>query len=66
MAVHEAGFEPNKMTTALDDAFLIEKYVGLVRKLNGAPTAQEMRFERAKSDAAFRLPRPTGDLGRTI
>ena len=27
--------------------------MGLVRKLNGAPTAQEMRLERAESDAGF-------------
>jgi hypothetical protein len=52
-AVREAGFEPNKLTAAYDDGFLIEKFIGLTRRLGCVPTRSEMRLERIAADPSF-------------
>jgi hypothetical protein len=52
-AVREAGFEPNKLNAAHGDDFLIEKFIGLTRKLGHVPTNGEMRLERTGDDPVF-------------
>ncbi len=52
-AVRESGFEPNKLNVAHDDSFLMEKYIGLARRLGHVPTSREMRLERAAHDPSF-------------
>lgn len=51
-AVREAGFEPNQMSEAYNDEFLLEKLVGLTRKLKHVPTAGDMRLA-PKTDSSF-------------
>ncbi len=41
-AQHEAGFEANRMQGAYSDAFLVEKLIGLIRKLGKFPTKREI------------------------
>lgn len=47
-AQREAGYEPNTRNPALDPEFIIEKYIGLVRRLGTVPTFAEMRVERQR------------------
>ena len=49
-AVTEAGFKPNQFQGALPDAFLIEKIIGITRKLGKFPTFREIEVER-RSDS---------------
>lgn len=49
-AVKEAGFVPNQLQGAHDEAFLFEKLVGLTRKLGRFPTSREVTG--AKNDDA--------------
>jgi hypothetical protein len=42
----EAGFTPNQLQTAYSTEFLIEKVVGLVRKLGKFPTYREIQVEK--------------------
>ena len=51
-AVREAGFEPNRMSEAYDDGFLLEKLVQLTRRLGHVPTQGDMRLI-TKSDFTF-------------
>src|ERR1700682_5064450 len=51
-AVREAGFEPNQMQAAYDEALLLEKYIALVRDLGHFPTRDELRI-KAYSDGTF-------------
>jgi hypothetical protein len=43
-AVREAGFEPNRLSTAYDNGFLLEKLVLLTRKLSRVPTQGDLRL----------------------
>lgn len=52
-AVREAGFEPNTLTTAYDESFLLEKFVGLTSNLGHVPTRAEMRLQRTTTDPTF-------------
>lgn len=52
-AQREAGFEPNKLNAAYNESFLMEKYVGLTRRLGRVPTGREIRLERAAHDPSF-------------
>jgi hypothetical protein len=63
-AQREAGFEPNKLNAALEVEFVMEKYIGLIRRLEKLPTAAEMRIER-KRDPAFPSSGVIGRAGRT-
>ncbi len=49
-AQKEAGFAPNQLQGAHADAFLIEKIIGLMRKLGKFPTYREIQVEK-NSDA---------------
>lgn len=51
-AVREAGFEPNRMTEAYDEAFLLEKLVLLTRRLGRVPTQGDLLIA-GKNDSAF-------------
>lgn len=51
-AVREAGFEPNRMSEAYDDEFLLEKLVGLTRRLKHVPTTGDMLLA-PKTDSSF-------------
>ncbi len=52
-AQREAGFEPNKLTTAYSESYLMDRYIELTRRLDHVPTGREMRLERAASDPSF-------------
>lgn len=45
-AVREAGFEPNRMSEAYDEDFLVEKLVAVTRKINKVPTFNEIKLLR--------------------
>jgi hypothetical protein len=51
-AVREAGFEPNRMSEAYDDGFLLEKMVLLTRSLGRVPTEGDLRLV-TRSDSTF-------------
>ncbi len=51
-ALREAGFEPNRMQTAYNEALLVEKYITLVRELHHFPTVNELRL-RAYREPGF-------------
>jgi hypothetical protein len=51
-AVREAGFKPNQKQTAIDDAVLLEKLIGLIRELGHFPVAAEIRMKDTQ-DPAF-------------
>jgi hypothetical protein len=58
-AVKEAGFEPNKLNTAHQEEFLVEKYIQLIRELGRIPVQGEMMMKRRNdpdfpSDTVFR------------
>lgn len=44
-AVKEAGFEPNKLQSAYDEAFLIECIISLIKELKKFPTSGEIRLK---------------------
>ncbi len=46
-ALKEAGFMPNQLQGAYSDEFIIEKVIGVIRKLNKFPTYDELRVERS-------------------
>ena len=45
-AQKEAGFVPNQLQGAYADKFLIEKIIGLARKLGKFPTYREIQVEK--------------------
>src|SRR5262249_49397928 len=51
-ALIEAGFEPNKLSTATSEAVIIQKFVRLTRDLNHLPFESEIK-RRAKTDSSF-------------
>lgn len=51
-ALKEAGFEPNKLQTAYDDDYLIEKFIGLARELGRFPVYAEVRM-KGLNDTGF-------------
>lgn len=51
-AVKEAGFAPNQLQPVYDEEFLLEKIIGLIRKLGRFPTFREFTGERNR-DAEF-------------
>lgn len=51
-AVREAGFQPNIMSEAYEDEFLLEKLVELTRRLKHVPTQGDLLLAR-KSDSSF-------------
>jgi hypothetical protein len=51
-ALIEAGFEPNKLSTATSEAVLIQNYIRLTRDLNHLPLKGEI-LRRAKTDSSF-------------
>jgi hypothetical protein len=51
-ALREAGFSPNALTTAYDEAELIERYIAVIRKLRAVPASADLRME-ARTDPAF-------------
>ncbi len=44
-ALREAGFSPNQLTSAYEDAELIDRYIGVVRKLGRLPATADLRME---------------------
>jgi len=56
-AQREAGFQPNKMNAAYHDSFLMEKFIGLTRRLGHVPTRNELRLERTATDPSFPDPK---------
>jgi hypothetical protein len=51
-AVQEAGFEPNQMSAAYNDEFLVEKLVELTRQLQKVPVLGDLRVART-NDPTF-------------
>lgn len=51
-AVREAGFEPNRMSEAYDDAFLVVQLVLLTRRLGRVPTQGDL-YLATKNDPEF-------------
>jgi hypothetical protein len=51
-AVREAGFQPNEMQTAFDEAGMIEKFVELARELGRLPVKAEMQI-KGRQDPSF-------------
>ena len=51
-AVREAGLQPNRMSEAYDDEFLLEKLAGLTRRLKHVPTSGDLLLA-PKTDSAF-------------
>jgi hypothetical protein len=51
-ALSEAGFEPNRMTEAYDDGFLLEKLVVLTRSLGRVPTKGDLMLA-TRTDSTF-------------
>ena len=51
-AVREAGFEPNRMSAAYDDDFLLERLALLTRRLRRVPVRGDLLLA-AKNEAAF-------------
>ena len=51
-AVREAGFEPNQMTEAFDQGFLVEKLVELTQSLGRVPTQGDLLLAR-RADSSF-------------
>ena len=51
-AVREAGFEPNRMSEAYDDQFLLEKLTVLTRRLERVPIQGDLLLA-PKSDPTF-------------
>jgi hypothetical protein len=51
-AVREAGFEPNRMSEAYDDQFLLEKLVLLTRSLGRVPNQSDLRLA-TRNDSTF-------------
>ena len=49
-ALAEAGLTPNQLNVAHTDEFLIEKLIGLARKLGKFPTVNEFKLERSNDD----------------
>ncbi len=62
-AVREAGFEPNRMTVAFKDEFLLEKLALLTRRLKHVPVAGELLLA-ARSDPALPSEAVFRRLGR--
>ncbi|MGD0197241.1 MAG: GIY-YIG nuclease family protein [Solirubrobacteraceae bacterium] len=58
----EAGFNPNNLNTAFDNAFVSDKLISLVRELQAFPTYAEMRVKRAQ-DPSFPHDRVFSRLG---
>jgi hypothetical protein len=47
-ALKEAGFTPNKLTSAFTEDFILEKLCGLIRELGYFPSAADRRLKRNK------------------
>lgn len=62
-AQREAGFEPNKLNTALDEEFVITKYIEVMRDLGKVPTGRELRVQRGH-DPRFPDQKTFTRLGR--
>ena len=62
-ALLEAGYSPNKLQSAYDDDFLIQKLVELIAELDHFPTAPEIRL-KAHQDKSFPSPNTFFRFGR--
>jgi Meiotically up-regulated gene 113 len=51
-ALQEAGFSPNRLTTALDEGYVLDSYISLVRSLGRIPVIGELK-RQAKVDTKF-------------
>jgi hypothetical protein len=51
-ALQESGFAPNKLSTALSNDIIVEKYIGLIRELGRLPLDGEVR-RKEKQDSSF-------------
>jgi len=51
-ALREAGYAPNAMTTAYDESFLFEQFIGLARELKSLPTKGDFLL-KARRDPGF-------------
>jgi hypothetical protein len=51
-AVIEAGFVPNKLTQPIDESFLIQSYIELIRELGRIPVVTELRM-KARQTSGF-------------
>ena len=61
-AQQEAGFAPNQLQSAYTDDFLIQKIIGIIRKLGKFPTCGEIEIERA-NDQELPANKTFGRLG---
>lgn len=51
-ALMEAGFGPNKLTEAIDDVILLDRYADLVHELGRVPVTSELRLKK-RADPSF-------------
>lgn len=51
-ALHETGYEPNRLNSAIDESLLLEKYIEFTRELGRFPAKLELRLKRI-SDSQF-------------
>jgi len=51
-AVREAGFEPNKLTSAYDKTTLLRRYADLTKQLGRIPTSADVRF-KSRNEPGF-------------
>jgi Meiotically up-regulated gene 113 len=61
-ALREAGFEPNKRQTAIDDSVLLEKLIALMRELGHFPVAAEIGL-KSSQNSSFPNPKTFSRLG---
>jgi hypothetical protein len=61
-ALLEAGYSPNEMTSAYDEAYLFERLIPLIRKYGRLPFASELRLE-ARLDKRLPSEKTLGRLG---
>ncbi len=62
-AVREAGYEPNRLVSAYDEQFLIQKLAELTRELGCFPTEADIRM-KARDDHDFPSHSAFGRVGR--
>lgn len=71
-AQKEAGFAPNVLNMALDDEFVIQKMIGLIRRIGKFPTNGELKVEKnndpkfPNNKSLFETKKQKGELAYKI
>lgn len=61
-ALREAGFSPNQLTSAYEEAELLERYISVIRKLGRLPATADLRME-TRTDRTFPSDKTFSRLG---